>query len=332
MLGPFRHWLDVPTVDQRQKKKSRDNSTGFEREFSNFISTLWYLSTLGILCFVIFILLALFRIESFAFHTYNNVNEIPYNEVGLILGTSSLTSDGTRNPFFVNRIRAATLLYRKGKIDYILVSGDNRHASYNEPRQMMNALLKEGIPRDRIIADFAGFSTLDSIARASRVFMLRNVTVISQEFHNTRALFIAERESMNAIGFNARDPSSKWGHAGVYIREIFARLKCILDVYFLNTQPTFLGEPIQIGSSPLPKQPSNKPKHATSQPKQITDSAFAQHNPHLNLHIPPKEQTDAAIILKQKHIAQHHLEQAVQRDQNRTPQNNTTAPAAPSRP
>ena len=197
---------------------------------------------------------------------------------------------------------------------------------------MMNALLKEGIPRDRIIADFAGFSTLDSIVRASRVFMLRNVTVISQEFQNTRALFIADRESMNAIGFNARDPSSKWGHAGVYIREIFARLKCILDVYFLNTQPTFLGEPIQIGSSPLPKQPSNKPKHATSQPKQITDSAFAQHNPHLNLSIPPKEQTDAAIILRQKHIAQHHLEQAVQRDQHRTPQNNTTAPAAPSQP
>lgn len=300
-----------------QKKKSRDNNNGFEREFGNFVSTLWYLSILGILCFVIFVLLALFRIESFAFDTYNNVDEIPYNEVGLILGTSSMTSDGSHNPFFVNRIRAATLLYRKGKIDYILVSGDNRHASYNEPRQMMNALLKEGIPRDRIIADFAGFSTLDSIARASKVFMLRNVTVISQEFQNNRALFIAHHENMEAIGFNARDPSSKWGHVGVYIREIFARLKCILDVYFLNTQPTFLGQPIQIGSSPLPKQPSNMPKHATSKPKHIEDSAFAQNNPHLNLLIPPKEQTDAAIMLKQQHAAQQHLEQVMQRDQQR---------------
>lgn len=310
-----------------QKKKSRENNNGFEREFGNFISSLWYLSIFGILCFVIFVLLALFRIESFAFDTYNDVDKIPYNEVGLILGTSSLTSDGSKNQFFINRIRAATLLYRKGKIDYILVSGDNRHASYNEPRQMMNALLREGIPRDRIVADFAGFSTLDSIARASRVFMLRNVTVISQEFQNNRALFLAHRESMQAIGFNARDPSSKWDHVGVYIREFFARLKCILDVYFLNTQPTFLGEPIKIGSSPLPKQPSNMPKHATSKPKQIANSAFAQNNPHLNLTAKPKEQTDAAIMLKQRHAAQYHLEKVMQRDQQQLsyPQDNPPA-------
>lgn len=307
--------LHENTVVNQKKKTSRDENNTFEREFGNFLSTICYLSIFGVLCFVIFILLALFRINSFAFYTYNNVDEIPYNEVGLILGTSSLTTSGTRNPFFTNRIQAASMLYRKGKIDYILVSGDNRHASYNEPRQMINALMREGIPRDRIVADFAGFSTLDSIARASRVFMLRNVTVISQGFHNERALFIANKESMHAIGFNARDPNSKLNHISVYIREIFARFKCILDVYFLNTQPKFLGDPIPIGSNPMPKQQSNKPKHTTSKPKQITDSSFAQRNPHLNFAISPKEQTDAAIMLKQKHAALHHLEQAVQRDQ-----------------
>ena len=208
----------------RKKSNVNENSNGFEREFSNFFRSLCYLVVLSVLCFIIFVVLALFRISSFTFDTYDSVNAIPYNEVGLILGTSSLTSDGARNPFFVNRIQAASLLYRKGKIDYVLVSGDNRHASYNEPRQMMNALIKAGIPQERIVADFAGFSTIDSIVRASKVFMLRNVTIISQEFQNERALFIAKREGIEAIGFNARDPSSKWAHSIVYIREIFARL------------------------------------------------------------------------------------------------------------
>lgn len=298
----------------RKKSNVNENSNGFEREFSNFFRSLCYLVVLSVLCFIIFVVLALFRISSFTFDTYDSVNAIPYNEVGLILGTSSLTSDGARNPFFVNRIQAASLLYRKGKIDYVLVSGDNRHASYNEPRQMMNALIKAGIPQERIVADFAGFSTIDSIVRASKVFMLRNVTIISQEFQNERALFIAKREGIEAIGFNARDPSSKWAHSIVYIREIFARLKCILDVYFLNTQPTFLGDPIPIGTSPMPKEPSNTPKKATSRPKQPGLSAYALKHGISELTLVGKEQTDSATFLRQQREAQKHLEQVVARD------------------
>ena len=299
-----------------RKKRNGENSNGFEREFSNFFHSLCYLAVLSVLCFIIFVVLALFRISSFAFDTYDSVNEIPYNEVGLILGTSSLTSDGERNPFFANRIQAASLLFRKGKIDYVLVSGDNRHASYNEPRQMMNALIKAGIPKERIVADFAGFSTIDSIVRASKVFMLRDVTIISQEFQNERALFIAKREGMNAIGFNARDPSSKLAHYIVYVREVFARLKCILDVYFLNTQPTFLGDPIPIGTSPMPKEPSNTPKKATSRPKQPGLSAYAlTHGINAPI-VVGKEQTDSAPFLRQQQEAQKHVEQVVARDQN----------------
>ncbi len=290
-----------------KKARSRDNNNGFEREFGNFFISLCYLVVLGVLCFMIFIVLALFRISSYTFDTYNSVSKVPYNEVGLLLGTSSLTSSGSSNPFFENRIRAAVLLFNQGKIDYILVSGDNRHASYNEPRQMMNALIKAGVPKDRIVPDFAGFSTIDSVVRASKVFMLRDVTIISQGFHNERALFIANREGMNAIGFNAADPSSKLAHFVVYFREFFARLKCILDVYFLNTQPTFLGEPIQIGSSPLPKQPSNQPKKPTSRPKKPTMSAFAINNPHIDLSIPAKEQTDTAFFLKQQQAAREMI-------------------------
>lgn len=294
----------------------RQQSNGFENEFSNFSQSLGYLLIVGLLCFVIFMLLALFRISSYAFDSYDSLNDLPHNEVGLLLGTSSYTADGTKNPFFVNRINAAVLLYKKGKIDYILVSGDNRHLSYNEPRQMMNALLREGIPRDRIVADFAGFSTIDSVVRASKVFMLKDVTIISQSFHNERALFIAAHEGMNAIGFNALDPSPKLAHFGVYFREIFARIKCVLDVYFLDTQPIFLGDPIQIGNRPMPKEISNTPKHRTSRPKQPTNAAFLKTKGQMLVPtIYDKEQTDAAIILRQQRVAQEHLEYVVERDQ-----------------
>lgn len=298
--------------------------SGFERDFGNFFSYLSYLVVLGMLGFFCFVVLALFRISSFAFDTYDSVQHIPYNEVGLILGTSSLTSDGSRNQFFANRIEAASWLYQHGKIDYILVSGDNRHASYNEPRQMMNALIKAGIPKERIVADFAGFSTIDSIGRAAKVFMLRDVTIISQQFQNERALFIAHNEGMNAIGFNARDPDSKLAHAMVYIREFFARLKCILDVYILNTQPTFLGDPIAIGSTPMPKPQSNKPKEITSRPKEPGLAAGAT-GQLVTASVPPKEQTDSAIILRELQAARERLKQ---REQQAAPQAQAAAQAA----
>lgn len=293
----------------------RKQSNGFENEFKTFSQSLGYLLTIGLLCFIIFIVLALFRISSYGFNSYDSLNDLPHNEVGLLLGTSSYTKDGTKNPFFVNRINAAVLLYRKGKIDYILVSGDNRHESYNEPRQMMNALLRENIPRDRIIADFAGFSTIDSVVRASKVFMLQDVTIISQSFHNERALFIADHEGMNAIGFNALDPISKWSHFGVYIREFFARIKCVLDVYFLDTQPIFLGDPIQIGNRPMPKEISSTPKHTTSRPKLPSHAAInGNQTQQFDTASIGKEQTDAAIILLQQQAAQERLEHLVERD------------------
>lgn len=293
----------------------RKQSNGFENEFGKFSQSLGYIMIVGGLCFFLFMVLALFRISSYAFDSYDSLNDLPYNKVGLLLGTSSHTTEGSKNPFFVNRIHAAVLLYKKGKIDYILVSGDNRHPSYNEPRQMMNALLREGVPMDRIVADFAGFSTIDSVVRASRVFMLKDVTIISQGFHNERALFIAAHSGMNAIGFNALDPSSKISHFWVYFREIFARIKCVLDIYLLDTQPTFLGEPIQIGDNPMPKEISNLPKHQTSLPKQLTaPSASKSQRNYLLLTTPSKEQTDVAMILRQKQLAQQHLELVVERD------------------
>lgn len=173
---------------------------------------------------------------------YSSISEIPKNRVGLLLGTSNYLKGGGVNPFFKNRIDAAVALFKAGKIEYILVSGDNRHVSYNEPRDLKNALLKRGIPDNKIVLDFAGFRTLDSVVRAHLVFGQDHITIISQKFHNQRALYIAQNNDLQAIGFNAEDPEN-WSK--VYWRELFAKTKSYLDI-LTNKRPKFLGESISI--------------------------------------------------------------------------------------
>lgn len=248
------------------KKKSEPHF--FTADFFHFTGTVLYAGFICILVFVLFIILSLFRISSFAFDTYNSYRDIPYHKVGLLLGTSSYSAPGQPNYYFTYRIMAATELFRSGKINYILVSGDNRHISYNEPREMRRALIKAGVPEENIIQDFAGISTLDSVVRAAEVFMLKDMTIISQDFQNERALFIASKYQIDASGFNAAKPDFGFGPFKVMIREFFARIKCIFDVYFLNSRPRFLGPPIRIGDTPMPIEPSNKPKHPSSKPKQ----------------------------------------------------------------
>lgn len=252
--------------------KDRDQHF-FSLELSSFTWAVMYIASLGALLFGLFLLLSLFRISSTAFHCYGNVDHIPYHRVGLLLGTSPQQAPGVPNAYFTARIEAAALLYKKHKIDYILASGDNRALSYNEPREMRRALIKAGVPADRIVMDFAGIRTLDSILRARSVFMLQDLTVISQGFHNERALFIAEHNGLNADGYNASEPDDTLAVMKVRLREFFARIKCILDVYLLETEPHFYGSPVKIGNAQMPVTPSNKPRHATSKPKAISDSA-----------------------------------------------------------
>lgn len=175
---------------------------------------------------------------------YDNVRTIPHNQVGLLLGTSASLKDGRSNLFFLYRIRAATELFRAQKIQKIIVSGDNKHRSYNEPEQMQQALLDAGVPHEDIILDYAGLRTLDSVIRAKKVFGQKNITIISQPFHLRRALFIARYNDIDAIGYAAKDVPV--GRAPrVYLREIGARIKAVFDT-IRGTQPTFLGDMIPI--------------------------------------------------------------------------------------
>ncbi|MEP2238317.1 MAG: ElyC/SanA/YdcF family protein [Maribacter sp.] len=176
--------------------------------------------------------------------TYSDISLVPSNRVGLVLGTSNRLTDGSPNPYYTYRINATKQLYNAGKIKFILVSGDNGSIYYNEPDTFKKDLIKAGIPEKIIFLDYAGFRTLDSMFRAKFVFGLDDVTVISQKFHNERAIYIAKQKGLNAIGFNAKDVSTSQG-LKVQIREYLARVKVFIDM-ILNTQPKFYGSTIEI--------------------------------------------------------------------------------------
>lgn len=177
--------------------------------------------------------------------TTSIMDQLPYNRCGLLLGTSKFRSDGTANPFFTNRIDAAAGLYHAGKIDYIIATGDNSDRRYNEPRAMLAELVERGVPAKKVYADYAGFRTLDSVVRAREIFGQKSVTVISQRFHNERAVYIAKHYGIDATGFNAADCDDS-GWIKVRLREVLARFRAFLDLHVTGEQPRFLGEHIEI--------------------------------------------------------------------------------------
>ncbi len=176
--------------------------------------------------------------------TFSRVEEVAKNKVGLVLGTAKKLMGGQPNLYYSHRISATIALYKAGKIEYVLVSGDNGTKYYNEPETIKKDLIEGGIPAEKIFLDYAGFRTLDSMVRAKEVFGLERVTVISQKFHNERAIYLAEKKGLTAIGFNAYDVSGNSG-LKVHLREYLARVKVFVDLVF-NTQPKFFGEKIKI--------------------------------------------------------------------------------------
>lgn len=130
---------------------------------------------------------------------WNHADKVPFNPVGLVPGTKP------GGPYFRNRIDAAVALYKSGKVKWLIVSGDNRYAAYNEPQAMQQALMKKGIPESAIYCDYAGFTTLDSVVRARDVFGQNRITLVSQKFQNLRAIYLARHYGIDAVGLNAAD-------------------------------------------------------------------------------------------------------------------------------
>jgi SanA protein len=172
---------------------------------------------------------------------YNDEAKLPDHRVALVLGTSHRSIGGGPNPFFEYRIQTAAELYRLGKIDHFILSGDNRTASYNEPNQMKKALIKAGVPATAITLDFAGLRTLDSVVRSKEIFGQSRITIITQSFHSYRALFISNYYNIDAVAMVAEDPQIERTFK-VLIREYLARTVAVFDLYVFKTAPKHLGE------------------------------------------------------------------------------------------
>lgn len=197
--------------------------------------------TLTILFVSLFVISNLWIVRSTKGNVFSDVSKVPHHRIALVLGTSHKTSKGAPNPYFEKRIETAAELYQKGKIDHLILSGDNRTIYYNEPMAMLKALLKKGVPASAITLDYAGLRTLDSIVRCKEIFGQNKFIIITQPFHSYRALFISDYHDITAIAMVAEEPDFEYS-VKVRIREYLARTKAVLDLYVLKTAPRFLGE------------------------------------------------------------------------------------------
>lgn len=206
------------------------------------LSVLLVLVSGTILLIVVSNLLIVLQTRNFLF---DNVDDIPQHKTGIVLGTSRNLKSGKPNTYFYHRMSAAAQIYHAGKVNFLILSGDNRTIYYNEPEQMRRELLKYDISDTVLYLDYAGLRTLDSMIRSREVFGQDSIVVISQKFHNQRAVFVARINGIKAIGYNATDVLPGQG-IRVQVREVFARVKVFVDI-ITGKKPRFLGDSINIG-------------------------------------------------------------------------------------
>lgn len=177
-------------------------------------------------------------------HIYDNLDSIPPQKTALVLGAARYIGN-RENLYFTYRIQAAVELYKAGKAKAFVVSGDNRTHDYNEAEDMRKALIEAGVPDSIIYCDFAGLRTLDSVVRMNKIFGQESFIVVSQEFHNERAIFLAQHFGLTVYGYNAKDLGLNRSSYRTKAREILARVKVFVDM-ITNKQPRHLGEEINI--------------------------------------------------------------------------------------
>ena len=166
--------------------------------------------------------------------TFDNLSDVPTREIGLLLGTSPITPDGAHNYYFDNRMKAAADLYHAGKIRRILVSGGDytmteKHGC-DEPTAMRDSLVAYGVPDTCIIEHRQGWRTINSIEAVKELYDFDNITIISQKYHNERALYQADHLGVTAIGYNAEPSPIRRNRIKNTIREYFARVKLFIDL------------------------------------------------------------------------------------------------------
>ena len=180
-------------------------------------------------------ILAVDRSVSFYSRSYcfDDISRLPVRRVALLLGTSQQLSSGERNLFFDYRMDAAAKLYHYKKVTMILASGARHSRYYDETRAMVRALTKRDVPPHRIMTDNEGFRTLESVIRARDIYGITDPIVVSQKFHNERAVFLARHNDIQAMAYNARSPGFFYG-LKTWFRELFARVRAVVDLYIIS--------------------------------------------------------------------------------------------------
>ncbi|EXU75270.1 outer membrane permeability protein SanA [Erwinia papayae] len=174
---------------------------------------------------------------------YSSLNALPHRQVGVVLGTAKYYRTGVINQYYLYRMQGALNAYNSGKVNYLLLSGDNAQHSYNEPMTMRRDLIAAGVPASDIVLDYAGFRTLDSIVRTRKVFDTNDFIIITQRFHCERALFIALHMGIQAQCYAVPSPKNM---LTIRLREVVARLGALADLYLMKREPRFLGPMVPI--------------------------------------------------------------------------------------
>ena len=221
----------------------------------------WVITIVVIVCLALMLICNQIVVNNAEGKVCSDIDSIKYNKVGLLLGTTPQARiTKVKNYFFIYRLDAAEQLYRARKIEKILISGDeNSLDGINEPECMRDSLVARGIPASAILLDGKGYRTINSIINANELFGLKSFTIISQEFHNERALYQADHLGLdveNLQAFNAKMPTSRRAYL-TSIREYFARVKMFIDILTYKVPETstsktidsFLGKPIAINNS-----------------------------------------------------------------------------------
>ena len=164
---------------------------------------------------------------------FYEINSMPFHTDGLVLATGKLIEKGRINQHFVRRVDAAAVLYHAGKVRRLILSGDKRH---DEPMELKRALLERGVPESAMVLDNYGLRTLDSVVRARDVFKCEKLTIISERFHDFRALFLCRYYGIDAVAYAPKALPFRWMLRST-LRESLARVKAVLDLYILNTKP-----------------------------------------------------------------------------------------------
>ncbi|MET9829415.1 ElyC/SanA/YdcF family protein [Streptomyces sp. NPDC006385] len=163
--------------------------------------------------------------------------DVPRTDVAVVFGAGLWA--GEPSPYLAHRLDAAAELYREGRVEVVLVTGDNSREDYDEPDAMRAYLTRHGVPGSRIVSDYAGFDTWDSCVRAKKIFGVDEAVLISQGFHIRRAVALCQEAGVTSygVGVDARHDAT-WYYGGT--REIFAAGKAALDALF-EPDPRFLG-------------------------------------------------------------------------------------------